>query len=505
MADYARGKALYTRKNYDKAREEFLAAVEKNPDDGNSWYFLGEIEKNRNNFAEAEKAYASAVNGRLEKKLINLAFWNLTVLVERRGDPLDIVRTCRLFHEKTGSSEPLKKIDSLTDKLLWTDNAEAQKLYQEGAALRKAKDHRGAAEKLNAALAAAPEFLAPRYELAMILYDRKDMAGAAVHLAAVADRIPFYYDANRLLADIYFSLSSFGPAAKYYGNCLEFLPMKRERKSTILFNRGVCHYNLKDYDAALADFAECSRLDPGKTEVLYYQSAIFISREQYPEALTILRKLESAKGGDPQLLMQIGSLYYRQNNREYVSYFDRLFDAVKSSSDRRERYTKAFVILAKHHFESRAYQRFTEIAYSLPESAREYDMRIMLGRAEYESGNFGKAIAALESVSAGTDDSIILAQAYLKDGNRIKAKELTRTLHMQGHSDKLNASKALKPLLAEITAEERARADKAAAEKAAAAKAAAEKAAAERAAAEKAAAEKAAAEKTQDNPGTPPQ
>ncbi len=49
---YEEGCKYFSNKKYDKAREMFLKSIEIS-NDGNSYYFMGEMEKNEGNFDQA--------------------------------------------------------------------------------------------------------------------------------------------------------------------------------------------------------------------------------------------------------------------------------------------------------------------------------------------------------------------------------------------------------------------------------------------------------------------
>ena len=57
---YEQGRRFYSKKNYEKAKEMFLKAAESGGP-GNAYYFLGEIERTRANYLEAEKYYRTAI------------------------------------------------------------------------------------------------------------------------------------------------------------------------------------------------------------------------------------------------------------------------------------------------------------------------------------------------------------------------------------------------------------------------------------------------------------
>ncbi len=56
---FSRGKTYYVYRKYDKAKEMFLKVIEKH-EHGDSYYFLGEIEKLQGRYREAMEYYQKA-------------------------------------------------------------------------------------------------------------------------------------------------------------------------------------------------------------------------------------------------------------------------------------------------------------------------------------------------------------------------------------------------------------------------------------------------------------
>jgi len=64
---YDQARRYYIYKKYDKAKEMFLKVVEKS-DHGDSFYFLGEIEKIQGNYDESEKYFLTCITKNTTRK-----------------------------------------------------------------------------------------------------------------------------------------------------------------------------------------------------------------------------------------------------------------------------------------------------------------------------------------------------------------------------------------------------------------------------------------------------
>ena len=130
-ANFQRGKTAYIYRNYDKAKEYFLKDIEQY-DRGDSYYFMGEIEKILKNYKSAFEYYEKAVTKSMTKKYMVNAYWNLIVLTEERNDYGKVVHYCREMWRKTRDGSARSKVESLINKMLWTSNQSAIEKYKNG-------------------------------------------------------------------------------------------------------------------------------------------------------------------------------------------------------------------------------------------------------------------------------------------------------------------------------------------------------------------------------------
>jgi tetratricopeptide (TPR) repeat protein len=424
--NYDIGARYYTGKNFEKAKESFLKEVIEVPTNGNAYYFLGEIEKSAGNFSDAENYYRKAVNGQIQKKFLSLAYWNIIVLIEQRNDIGELIKVCREFNQKTGDDSAKRKIDDIINKLMWTDSENAIALYKEGLALKEKNKSDDAKKKFQEALKSDPSFLAAHFELGILLYQAGNMSEASYYLKTVGNKIPYYSAVHLLLGDIYYTNKSYGSAAEEFSLALEYgFFDKQTQFATLVKAAGSC-YNLKNYDKAIEYAKNALAINNNDKDTLMLLSAIDIKTEKYNDALESLTKLNALTPNDPDIIYQIGSLYYKQGKepKSMVS-FETLYSIItKDGGQVPVKYIKAMQLLIKQLHAKGEYSKATKVAASIPDTARDYDTNLSTARSYYQMKEYQKAVDFYEKLSLDDEERLNLCRAYTKLGNKNRAKEL---------------------------------------------------------------------------------
>jgi tetratricopeptide (TPR) repeat protein len=447
---YDMGRSYYTYKKYDKAKEMFLKAAEKN-DLGDAYYFLGEIEKLEGNYREAEEYYRTAISKKniTRQYLIN-SYWNIIVLVEQRDDYESVIKLCREMWQKTHEEGALHKIESLINKLLWTDNSDAIGMYNEGIELKKRGKAQEARKRFQESLGIDPSFLAPKFELGMIAYKNGDLDLAASYLNDIVARIPYYTDVHMILAEIYFSQHRYQAAIDHYLKIIEFGFIDDRAEYRVRVNLAICYYNINDFQDAETEIEKALTRHGKSVGPLLLLSTIKIRSGKYDEALKALHKAQSADPDNPEVLYQIGSIYYRQNDSRYASYFDRLFGLVSRKKEYQSKFSKVFIILAKYHFENKNYSRVIGILKALDEKSQGYETHLLAAKSCYYLKQYDESIDYFERISLGNEDKLMLCKAYALTGRREKAKSL---LHELLYSEEYLAKAKQDPVLSALVKE----------------------------------------------------
>lgn len=425
---HSMGRSAYVYKNYEKAREMFQKDIEQN-DRGDSYYFLGEIEKTEKNYDLALTYFLGAIERNTTRKYLVNAYWNVIILYEEKGDYGNVVKYCRLMWQKTGDSSAKKKIESLTNKLLWTSNGEAIARYESGMENLR-KGNRDEAMKLfREALTFDSLFLAPKFELGMHAYNSGNEGEALNYLGPIADRIPYYTEVQLIVANINYNNRNFSRAAAGFSSIIDFGFSDRQTETDAYLKRGICYYNMGDLDRAEQDISSVSGSIRSNPEPLIVLAAIYIKKKNYDEAMKVLSKAESISPDDPVILYQTGSIYYHKNDWKYVSYFDRLHDIItKKYPAEYSKYLKAFKLLAQAHFEKKNWYRSAEISESYLQNTKDYDVTLIAGKSYFYMEKYDRAIEELEKISLRYSDEIFLAQANARTGRKEKSMAILKRI-----------------------------------------------------------------------------
>ncbi len=425
---HSMGRSAYVYRNYAKAKEYFLKDVEISGT-GDSYYFLGEIEKNERNYDLAIQYFAEAVSRNTSRKYLINSYWNLIILYEERGDYNNYIKYCREFWFKTHDSSARQKIDSLINKLLWTDNTEAVKKYNEGTALLSKGDQAAAMQSFKDALNIDSMFLAPKFELGMMAYKSGKTSETASYLTPIAERIPFYAEVQLILGNINFNNRNYQAAITNFSAVLDYGFIDKDTEYNTRLKRGTSYYNTGDFDNAEKDISSVAETVKGSDEPLVILSAIYIKKKNFDSALKILAKAESISPKDPVVLFQIGSIYYYKSNDNYAGYFDRLYNEVKDNNTEAAKYTKAFKILMDYYYGKKNYARSLEISQYIITSANDYDALIVNARANHYLGNHEAAINSFKKISLQSNsDRVLLAGSFAATGRKEQAIEILKYL-----------------------------------------------------------------------------
>lgn len=420
---YGAGVRFFMHKNYEKAQENLLKAVEHDPN-GNAYYFLGEIERIKGDYDKATGYYQKAVQGRISQKFLRLAYWNLVIMTEKRGNYTELVKSLRIFWEKTGSYGAKSKVEEIINKSIWSNDAEAIAAYNRGMVKKKAAPEE-ALRDFHDALGRDPNFMAPKFEVGLMCYRKGDLNAALGNFSAIVGKVPFYGDVHLLMGEIYFNSHSYSSAVNHFSRALDFCFMGKSALYSVYIKRATSYYKLSDYNNAKEDLTRARRIRSGEMEPLLLLSAINIKQGNYNEALESLTDANARQPGNSSIVFQIGSIYYKLNDKKYVGYFDRLFDMEHAGGGRvPEKYSRAMSILVKDHYNAGKFRRAAVILNSLPAVENSSEMNAIAARTYYNTRDYEKAALYYEKLYAGPENSMYLASSYARTGRKDKAREI---------------------------------------------------------------------------------
>jgi len=422
------GRSAYVYRNFDKAREYFLLDVKDNPNRGDSYYFLGELEKTLKNYDQALKYFQITVTKNTTRKYLINSYWNLIILYEEKGDYSNLVKYCRQLWFRTGDSSAKKKIETIVNKLLWTDNEQAILKYNQGIELAAKGDKAGSINLFRESLAIDSSFLAPRFELGMNAYNSGNENEALSQLNYIGERIPFYAEVHLILGGINYKNKNYNAAIENFSSVIDFGFIDKNTEYNTLLKRGTCYYHLNNFEAAEKDIT--SSLDFIKKDIdpLIILSAIFIKKKDFDNALKILTKAENISSSNQNVLFQTGSIYYYKNDPRFSSYFDKLYDVSKTNDDSLRQFIKAFKLLLNDHFQKKNYTRSLEISESINKIQKDTDVILISAKSSYHLQQYAKSIEFFEKISLNNNSRLMLASAYARTENKNKSIEVLKTI-----------------------------------------------------------------------------
>ena len=445
------GRNAYVYRNFDKAREYFLLDVKDNPNRGDSYYFLGELEKTLKNYDESLRYFQIAVTKNTTRKYLINAYWNMIILFEEKGDYNNLVKYCRELWFRTGDGSAKQKIESIVNKILWTDNEQAIAKYNQAVELSKKGDNTGALQLYRECLSIDSNFLAPRFEIGMKAYNAGNENEALSQLNYIGEKIPFYAEVHLILGGINFKNRNYNAAAENYTSVINFGFIDKKTEYNATLKRGTCYYQTGRFDEAEKDITASIDYFKNDSEPLIMLSAIYIKKKNFEAALKILGRAESISGTNPVVLFQTGSIYYFQNDSKYVSYFDRLYDITKSDDNGIKQYLRAFTLLLNNHFENKKYARALEISESVNKIQKDTDVITISAKSSYNLQQYEKAVSLFEQIPLNSNTRLMLASAYARTQNKEKSMALLRSI-INDPSIRTEAMKnpSLKPYIEEM-------------------------------------------------------
>lgn len=451
-SEYEKGLNYYKSNRYDKAREMFLIVI-ANQENGNAYYFLGEMEKIESRYREAAQYFEKAINTKsISGSNLRNAYWNIIFFQEQWGEYEKMALTCKEVWNRFHDQKARQKIDTTINRQQWSENAEAVAAHEKGLELKKIAKNDEAASSFKEAIKLDPNFLAPKFELGVIALHKNDMDSAANFLNAVTSKIPYYAEANLALADVYFSKRDFSRAANLYVKAEKFGFFDSAALYHINLKKAQCLYSKGELQEALDSALTANKLQPGRQEALTILSAIYIKQKNYEKAMEILRQANALNPNNTDVLYQMGSIYYSRKDLRYLQNFDRIFDLAK---DRQEfPYPLIIPILINEHYNNKNYNRVNEIFASLEGRKGNKEMMLISAKSLYNTAQYSKAIEILQKLQLNDDEKVLLASAYVKNNQRGQAKTMISSLsNNKVFYDKAAENQLLGPIVRELDKE----------------------------------------------------
>jgi tetratricopeptide (TPR) repeat protein len=179
-------------------------------------------------------------------------------------------------------------------------------LYVDAVALRELGQEQLAIEKLNAVVAADPDFALAYAELgkAYAAAGHQEKALAAFERAARLDTWSFENHLN--LAQTCEKLEKYSAAAVAYGRAAELDP----KSAAALLGAARCHLQAGEYLQSLK-YCELAEQADKAGDILPLLARVYEGQKDYERAVEVYQRLLASKGNDPNVLLPLGVAYIR--------------------------------------------------------------------------------------------------------------------------------------------------------------------------------------------------
>ena len=432
---YEQGRLFFINKKYETAKEMFLKSTTNQDNNGDPYYFLGEIEKKQANYLEAEKYFKLALEKEtITKEYKKNSYWNLIVLAEQNGQYRQLIKFCRKMWEDLDDWSAHRKAEKTINRFLWSTNSEAIEAYQQGMSFTLLEKYEEAKKMFLKATSLDSRFLAPKFELGWEAYQHQNFEEAVQYFSEIIYEIPFYAEIHLLLGNIFLGKKYFNIAGEHFRQALEYGFWGEETKAEVYLNLGITFYNQGKYILAQDYTKEALNFKKDKIDPLILLASILEKQDKEEEALGLLEeakiKYKDLNENDLSLLFQLGKLNYKLKFKDYFFYFSKLGNIIKRRpSSFIPEYSKAFIILIQDYFKKQQYQEVLSLGEILPEKILTYELYLILAKSNFYEKKFQKTTEIFEKLSLDNldpSDHLLLCQAYLKTKNLKAAQTILK-------------------------------------------------------------------------------
>ncbi len=188
-----------------------------------------------------------------------------------------------------------------------TPRRPATDLYVDAVALRELGQNELAVSKLNAVIAADPDFALAYAELGKAYQALGDQAKALTAFEQAAKLAPWSAPDHLNLARIREALGNYAPAAQAYARAAELDPKSFEA----LMGAAKCYLQAGQYTKSqmYCELAEKAGAKPEETLFLLAQA--YEAQKDYEQAIEVYRRLLALDGNDPNVRRSLGVAYLK--------------------------------------------------------------------------------------------------------------------------------------------------------------------------------------------------
>jgi len=297
---YNQGSSYYNRGLYKEAINAFKTSLRVVPLRADTYYMLA------NAYLEI-KIEDKAIEAYIEAIRINPLF----IPAHRE--------LVYLYWNKEMYSESLNQIKQAEIKI--ADNQEIKKLFNDVSfeyaadCLNKStdaflsKDKQKAYTLLNKALKIKPDLVYAHYISAYFYFSDNNYDFAEKELKEVIQRDNRFWQAYKLLGDIYFAKNMPGEAIVEYSKALGL----NQKNATIQNDLGLALMRIENYDGAIAHLGKALELNPGNLNIRYSLASVYRDKGMLNDALSEYWRVIKDNPEYSNIHNDVGDIYKLQN------------------------------------------------------------------------------------------------------------------------------------------------------------------------------------------------
>ncbi len=326
-----------------------------------------------------------------------------------------------------------------------------KKEYEEGLN-SKSKDYSLALQHFRQAIMLDSSFLSPVFEIGMYYYTQNQYSDALSYFNQILYRIPFYGELQLLVGDIYFQEKRYSEAATAFEAALEYAFIDKDMKYSSQLKVATAYYNIGQYTKAETFLQQAISTKKGNLSPYLLLSAIQMQKNDYDGALQTLQSAYKIDSNNPEILYQLGLVFYNKNDNKAYEYFEKVYMQYRQKQKEiPAKYIKAFIITAQHYYSTKQYSKVVELTTIVPENLRDESLSLNYARSLYMLAQYNEAIVHFNKFKLQDSDLLILCKCYAFINDTSKVKEiLSSNYYNTNFINKVKEDKLLKPIYIEV-------------------------------------------------------
>ena len=294
-------------------------------------------------------------------------------------------------------------------------DAYAAYYLNEGLLAFLSKDNQKAYALLDKALEHKPDFVYAHYVLGYYDYKNNKIPEAEIKMKEAISLDPKYWQAYKLLGDIYFLKAKYTSAINWYKKALE-----QNQSDVVLCNdTGIALMRAERYKEALVYLNKALNLDPSNLNIRYNLASTYRDAGMIEEAISTYKELAHTEPGYPNMHNNLADMY-RSQERESDA-VDEHYQEIKYAQQRLaldQSDINALSSLARAYSGIKEHERAKEVIKKAIKLAPDYrDLYLTLAKTEESLGNHKEALSALTKAKflSKQSDFIVVDIARLKN------------------------------------------------------------------------------------------